>query len=56
MKGIIVVYETIPYFLGYHKHYRKWNFCCEMLNRIGLEKAKRELAGSIQKGVEFIRK
>jgi len=55
MKGI-TVYESIPYFLGYSKQYRRWNFCCVMLHRIGLEKAKKELAGSIQKGIDFIRK
>lgn len=35
----------------------KFNIKTEMMiNRIGLEKAKKELAGSIQKGVSFVKK
>lgn len=30
--------------------------CCIFVSRIGLEKAKKELAGSIQKGISFSKK
>lgn len=46
----------LNFFIGSNEQRKKLKFRCLILNRIGLEKAKRELAGSIQKGVEFIKK